>query len=142
MTCCAEMKTKISAEFGLAGFDIDPDEITALTGIQPSVASRAGEPLGTRGQVRRKRSTWVVRSDEEESLDTEGHMRAVLARLQPGWQVLSDLGHRYEASLGYIVYAYDQLPPLYFAPEVVRQASELGGYLEVDLYILSDEVAQ
>lgn len=130
------MRARVFAEYGLSGFAVDPDEITAYLNLTPTRTWRAGGPSSQPHAAPPTTTGWNMRTLEDRETGTEGHLARLLGQLEPAWERLAELGRRYSAGINLVVYAYDEAPALYFSEAVVRRAAELGASLGVDLYLL------
>jgi Domain of unknown function (DUF4279) len=74
---------KVSASFGFAGFDCDPDDITQAFGITPDGVHRKGERRMGRGgrEFDTAFSSWAIVSTDD-SKDVNEHLRELLRRIE------------------------------------------------------------
>lgn len=129
------MESETDAVFTLTGSDLDPDRVTALTGVQPSRTWRTGELITERAIVRYKNNGWTLRSNVSGDLNEE--ISDVLDLLQPAWSQFVALSSRSYAEIACVVYSYGGArPPIHFDRDIVRRAAELNAAIDVDLYVL------
>ncbi|HBE17942.1 MAG TPA: hypothetical protein DEG17_17565 [Cyanobacteria bacterium UBA11149] len=133
---------EIYAYFRLSGVDLDPDEITAKVGIEPTETWKTGDliirPKGRR--VTRKFSLWKVKSkldplgelDPTEVLDL--HVESVFEQLEPGWESLVKICRDYDALICGVVYVYTDMPAICLTKENIKKISELNAGIDIDVY--------
>lgn len=133
---------KIYAYFQLSGVALDPDEITAKVGIEPTQTWKTGDlvirPKGRR--VTRKFSIWEVKSkldplgelDPTEVLDL--HVESVFEQLEPGWESLVKICPDYDALICGVIYAYTDMPAISLTKENIKKISELNAGIDIDVY--------
>jgi hypothetical protein len=122
---------------------LDPDEITATVGVEPTRTWREGDPAGFKGRSRFRDSGWEVQSRSDETTYVEDHVHAVFEVLRPGWQELAELGRRYDAYLDCALYIYETgAPALVLEADDVAALAELNCGISVDLYCLNWEAVQ
>jgi len=132
------LEAEIRVWFTLTGLDLDPNEITTATNLEPSKAWRKGDLIDPRRPARRhKEGGWSIASGCEDTVDIESQIKALLKRLCPARQALVSLGKRYDAEVECVMYIYGgERPAEHFDRDAVRQMAELNASIDVDLYIL------
>ncbi|MDG4829053.1 DUF4279 domain-containing protein [Solwaraspora sp. WMMD1047] len=70
------------ASSDLAAMAFDPDEVTRLTGLQPTESSRSGDRVSGTSRLRRF-SQWTYELPEVRSYDTEEVVLALLGAIEP-----------------------------------------------------------
>jgi len=144
MTNDDDMRSEISVYFEFAGFDIDPDEITRLTGITPTRIRRAGDPIygasllseEARQRIRVKVNRWDVNSGLDPNVDLPTQVKALFERLEPAWDRFIELSQQYVPVMECIVKSYGgDRPQIFFDKEVIRKLAELNAEIGVDLYV-------
>jgi hypothetical protein len=93
------MRSEVYAYSALRGADLDPDQITSLTGLTPSDGWRPGDVVSARTGRRRAEGGWRIASQVPRHLPLHEHVQEVFRRLLPGWNALIELTTRYEAEL-------------------------------------------
>lgn len=122
------------ASYSLRGLDVDPDEITRLTGLSPDRAWRIGDPRARTG-LPYKFSNWEVDSGLSERDEIHDHLDALLGRLGPAWSTFVELGQRYGAFVFTAIYVSGaEGPVVTLLPDVANALSELNATLDFDLY--------
>src|ERR1700735_1483531 len=86
----------------LSFMGIDPDEVTATLGIEPTVTRRAGESEGA--GPRWKRHYWSLRSGIDESeLDTTMHFAALFDKIEPSGAAINKLSSLNNPVISWVV---------------------------------------
>jgi len=135
------MRSEISASFLLSGDQLDPNEVTAATGIEPTASHRAGDVITyPRRTLRAAAGRWWVESSLPLSASLDAHVKELLNHLEPAWPALIALGEVYKAELSCLVRSYGgDRPPIGFDSQMVRRCAELSADIDVDLYIFDDD---
>lgn len=123
--------------YQLTSTDLDPDAVTAATGITPTKGWRVGDVAYVTGRrtVYRKTNGWRVQSDPSMSKDLDDHVLWVLGRLEAGWTALSILGRQYDAVLQCVIDTAEWTgPAMGFDPDVIARLAELHAAIDVDYY--------
>jgi len=122
--------------FSLAGPDLDPDAVTALTDIRPSRSWRRGDPKPRTGLPYRD-GAWLLESGLAASDEFHDHLDALITRLKPSWSAFVELGQRYEATVDVVICCREaQGPLIQLLPDVAAALSDLGATLSFDIYAL------
>ena len=118
--------------YAIYGPDLDPDAVTAATGLEPDTLYRAGE-LKPNRRIR-KDGFWKLHSGLPQGAAFEAHVDALLTRLRPAWSTLVELGRRHHA---YVEAAIDlnHSPGLGIGPAAMAALVELNAELGFDLYL-------
>jgi len=133
------MKSKIYAYFSLRGLDFDPEEITTKVGLIPTKTWKAGDLINPKATVCRKENGWSLKSELDESIDLEDHVRYLLQKLEPGWLPLIEICKKYYAEINCVVYAAgNERPAIHFNKDIVDKAAKLNAEIDIDLYFLPD----
>ena len=123
----------------LVGPDLDPQAISARTGIEPDQAWRAGEPRPRTGAPYAE-GAWLLESGLPRSAEFHDHLDALIARLRPAWEAFIDLGRRHKASVGAAITSYGAQGPLVqVSPDVSAALAEINATLGFDLYALAGD---
>lgn len=126
--------TETRVAFCLYGFDIDPDEITAITGITPSRIRRIGDRTGITGR-RRNTNEWILSSRLDTSARVQQHLDDVLGQLEVQWKEVAALCQRFSGLIDCYVRVYDDLPGIYFDTKAMAHICDLGAAISIDQYL-------
>ena len=121
----------------LSSTDLDPDAVTAATGITPTDTWRLGDIHYVTPRLTRYRaySAWRVKSDPAMSVELEDHVGWVLAQLESGWDRLVELGHRYQAAIVCVIDTAEITGPgMHFDSDVIARFAALNALIDIDYY--------
>lgn len=135
------MEWEASAAFVLLGQDhdplgLDPEQVTALTGIEPSETWRVGDLIDKHATVRHKQNGWSVESALPPTAELEDHVKDVLDQLQAGWASLKGVSARFDSEISCVLYIKSVNPPVHFDKDTVARIAELGAEIDIDIYVL------
>ena len=127
---------EIWCEFAVLGERLDPPLVTRRLALTPSRAFRAGDPI-VRENGKRRTNGWVLSIGPERSLAADEQVERLIAQLKPKTAEIVGLREELgvELRINCIVYVADQTPNIWFKPDVVAWASQVGASIDVDLYV-------
>ena len=121
------------------GDEVDPDEISAMLGCQPTTAHRKGGAIhGRDGMFRRhaKSGRWSLavssRDDEEPNFDTS--LREMLESLTDNLDTWKHLAQRFDTGLFCGIFLTDSNRGFTISPELMSALGDRELYLGLDLY--------
>lgn len=124
----------------LFGDDLDPDEVTALLGAQPTTACRKGDELvGRTGRVRiAKTGSWRLSATRREPEDLEAQIFELLDQLTQDLRSWSSLTERYRTDLfcGIFMGSFNDGLPI--SAKALLALGQRGIDLDLDIYEASD----
>jgi len=139
----AERSTAVLRFFG---DDLDPDEVSALLGCNPTSAVRKGDILtmGSTGRTRiAKTGRWSLNAADCGPEDIESQVFAILGGLTGDMDVWRSLSKRFEADLFCGVFMGSGNDGLVLSPKALLALGQRGIALELDIYdSVEDESAQ
>jgi hypothetical protein len=118
------------AEYFVTGPDIDPDQLTLESGLEPSRVMRRGVPLGPAGNPP-KLTAWCI---DAERLNQEGIHEVLddlMRRLRPAWPILVEFGRTYDVHVVVSIEPTDRMPSLFVDRSVIQGLAELGAWLDI-----------
>ena len=139
---------RVQVSFVLSATDLDPDEVTEMTGLTPDESAKRGdERRNYKGQLitPHKEGFWIISSQGKvESKDINDHFDFLLDILLPHrktfLQIIDELnGETYFDVLWTSSYLYAGTGPL-ISRQALRGISELGASMGFDIY--QDEVIE
>lgn len=129
--------SSIRASLILRGFGDDPQVITELTGLRPTRAGRAGDPLvGPSGQATTRtvrRTYWSLHSRRDPVASLSEHVSDILEQLGGAAHRFTRLPEGTTATLDCTVILDDEMPILSLSNELLRQLGDIGAELEIDI---------
>ncbi|GFE69891.1 DUF4279 domain-containing protein [Chroococcus sp. FPU101] len=136
------MKSEILVSLTLTGLDLKPDKITDKLRINPSKIWYKGDLIYPKGKICYSNNGWSLKSNLESSSELEEHIQSIFKQLQPVWSVLKNLCSLYQTEINCVVYVSEQVPSIHFNPEIIKQIHQLNAALDVDLYVLPENLSQ
>jgi len=127
---------EIHSEFAFLGERLDPSVVTRRLALTPSRAFRTGDPL-VREEGKRRTNGWVLSIGPERSFAADEQVDRLMRQLKPKTAEIVSLREELgvELRIYCIVYMADQTPNIWFKPDVVAWASQIGASIDVELYV-------
>lgn len=127
-------ETKVSLSF--FGDDLDPAEVTALLGGQPSFAAAKGEKWITAGGNERiaKKGSWQLRTPPSAPGDIPGQVARIFAGLTDDLTIWQQLTQRFQARLFCGLFMEETNEGLGLAPAQLHAIGQRGLFLDFDIY--------
>lgn len=126
-------RSRVSLSF--FGEDLDPAELTAALGGQPTKAYRMGDDPNVPG----RRSSWILDADTQIPEDVEGQISDLLGRLTDDVAVWEDLTQRYSARLFCGLFMGGANEGFKIGPALLAEVGRRGLELSFDIYDASDD---
>ena len=118
--------------------DFDPDEVTALLGLQPDEARRIGEPWGSKGDVNRTAS-WSFGRCVEYDPYVEAQMRKTIAPLLDKGDLLNRIREENNVEFWLVIvpeiHAGDTNPCLAPTLDVIDFCHATRTQIDIDMYV-------
>jgi hypothetical protein len=132
------METQIILSFLLSDFEQDPEEITNLLGIAPSLTWKKGDLIHPKAHIIRKFNGWEFKPDLSEDEQLEVKLFSLVDELNKAWKTLIELtNNNCYAEISIVINVYgDNIPAINFEPEIIRKIAEINASIDIDLYIL------
>ncbi len=127
---------EIYSEFAFLGERLDPPLVTRRLALTPSRAFRAGDPI-VHEKGKRRTNGWVLSIGPERSFAADEQVERLVTQLKPKTAEIVSLREELgvELRIYCIAYVADQAPNIWFKPDVVAWASQIGASIDVDLYV-------
>jgi Domain of unknown function (DUF4279) len=129
------MTTQFLVSFLLSDFDQNPEEITHLLGIKPSLTWKRGDLIHPKATIIREFNGWELKGNlNDEDLETQ--LSTLIEELKTGWRGLIELkDNNCYAQLSIIINVCDgNIPAVSFTPEIVKNLAEINAAIDIDLY--------
>jgi Domain of unknown function (DUF4279) len=121
------------------GEHFDPDEITRRLGIEPTTQFRPGDPITKDGEGRRRRSGWMLKIADQESLHIDGMLQQMQERVGLAGaaipRICEDLQIEAVFLCGVLRNDSALMPALIFPPSFINWADALGASINVDVVL-------
>lgn len=132
------MKNRILVHFTLTGTGLEPDEVTAATGLSPGKVWRAGDFIAGSGR-RYEYGGWRIASGLDDTAGIAEQLAALLGRLEPVRAGLARFMTTEYGEIGCVVYAHESVPEMHLSRDLLRRTADLGVEVDIDLYCLIDD---
>jgi hypothetical protein len=131
---------KSAATIGFYGDDLDPDEITALLRMTPSVGvAKGGKWVTSRGAEKVAHTgSWRFKTDRCEPEDLNRQIEGLFAPLTSDLAVWRDLARRFRGVVFCGLWLKTYNDGLQLSPEVLGSIAERGLLLDLDIYANDD----
>lgn len=123
------------ATLRIIGDDLMPDEVTALLGAAPTMATTRGQvnQLGMGPKVWRTGS-WRLEAPDAEPANPDGQIAEILDELTPDLAIWRALARRFKVDLFCGWFMAEGNEGVSLSPETLRALGERGIRLDIDLY--------
>jgi len=128
------------ATLRIIGDDLQPDDITALLGAEPSMATTRGQvnELG-RGPKIWRTGTWRLEAPDAEPANPDGQIAEILDELTPDLEVWRSLAARFKVDMFCGWFMVEGNEGVSLSPDTLCALGERGIRLDIDLYGGADE---
>lgn len=128
-------KDRVTVALRIGG--CDPDDITRVTGLTPTLVGRIGDPrYDEDGQVIRYRTDhlWDMDSPSFPSGDLEQQLDSLFDVLLPRIPAIKQLPDQAYISVYCGITAYTERPAIFFETRHIQALAALGAVLDIDVY--------
>ena len=123
------------------GDDLQPADITALLGAEPTTARARGDRNDGPGPALWRTGSWRLSADDAEPADPDAQIAQILGQLTPDLAIWQSLGARYRIDL-FCGWFMDELNEgVRLAAATLLALGERGIVLDMDLYGAADDDA-
>jgi hypothetical protein len=129
--------SKIKVHINITDFDVDPEEITEIIGIQPTKTRKAGDPV-PRTIIKTKMNGWLLYAPcDPFKSDLDEQVEKLLEIIEPYKDNFSKLPKGTHIELSCFLYSYKERPIIGFSAESIKKLAEIGASIDVDSYDFS-----
>ena len=135
-------RTENKVYLRLHDFLCEPDEITRQLSLSPTNFWQKGDIIPDRKSViRRKQSTWELKSALEESESVENHIDYLLKGIEANSEIFKKLTKEHLGELAVVIYTYNDFNiGINLRNETINKISELGLMIDFDIYFLKNQI--
>jgi len=128
------------ATLRIMGDDLDPDEVTRLLGVEPTVSALAGDVHPTRSgrKVTARTNSWLLEAEAVSSGGLDDRIADLLAPLPSDPAVWRELSRHFRCDVFCGLFVDGGNAGAGLRPEVLAMLGERGLRLELDIYGGSD----
>ncbi|MDP1557243.1 MAG: DUF4279 domain-containing protein [Hyphomonas sp.] len=131
----AELNNSV-ASLRILGDDLDPEEITALLGKEPTVAERKGQEItsGTGAKRVAQSGRWSFHSDSRTPGDLDNQITELLNGTSDDLAVWNDLAVRFRIDIFCGLFLLEENEGFSLSPQTLLRIGERGIKLGFDIY--------
>jgi hypothetical protein len=126
---------RVRVSLRVFGDGLEPDEVSALLGSEPTRSHRKGDPLpGDRGSRVEPTGAWILDSALSEKAEIEEHVEALLASVSNDCDEWSSLTDQYSASILCSAFLDQYNEGFEVSPRMSQALGERGLVIAFDIY--------
>ncbi len=118
-------------------FDVHPDKITAILGIEPSRISIKGSRINTPAQVIPWSNIWTLSSSASSTdSDLEEHWKSFSKIVLKKQNIIKELLQKYAGNITVFAFAKEgeRVPGIVIPNSMCLFVAEIGTYIDIDIY--------
>jgi len=112
------------------------EQITAIIGLPCDKSWRIGDKRG-KSIILQKENCWAIHSSLPKSTPIDVQTEELLERISPYKNKILEISQVDTVQFSWIIYATSR-PPLHLSKAVVKEISQLGASLDIDLYFRNE----
>lgn len=124
---------RVRVSLRVFGDSLEPEEVSALLGRDPTRCHRKGDPLGSSGDVE-PTGAWILDSPLPEKAEIEEHIETLLAPLSSDPDEWEQLSARFSASILCSAFMDQYNEGFELSPRAAQSVAERGLVIAFDLY--------
>jgi len=116
----------------------NPGSLTKIINITPDVVWLIGDKIGSSVRIRNE-NAWILSTEYSNNGDVAKVLEKLLDKIKPVGQVIKDYidsEKNIEMQASIAIYATDQVPALYFSPDLVARLSYFNASLDIDIMLI------
>ena len=125
---------RVRASLRVFGDVLEPEEVSALLGHQPSRCHRKGDKCGPHGTSIEPTGAWILDSRISEKSEIEDHVEWILSVLTTDEDEWSSLTERFSASILCGVFLDQYNEGFELSPRLCQALASRGLVIAVDIY--------
>jgi hypothetical protein len=122
------------ASLRVLGDTLEPEEVSALLGRQPTRQRRKGEAIEGKSASLAPTGAWILDSTLSERVELEEHIEILLGSLSSDLDEWASLTDRFSASLLCSLFLDQYNEGFELSPRVTRALAERGIVIALDIY--------
>lgn len=120
-------------------YDGEPEKITRMLGVQPSIAHRKGDvwQLGSNHKdspLRHGTDVWVLDSPLPKSAEEDEHIEWLLSKIRPHTAAMREVGKKYYAMISFTCFYYEYRQGIRLEKETLKELADLNIVFDFDVY--------
>ncbi len=138
------MKSKIWTEMIIDGFEIKPEELTKLIGVQPSSTANKGDKYHTpNGKIITVPfNEWILKSGCSTSINLEKQMKVLISKLKPFKKDFLEFCKKHSPDFNIVMHIFsgESPPPIVFEnSDIIKDMALLNASFGIDYSFYEDE---
>lgn len=125
---------RVRASLRVFGDTLEPDEVSALLGHEPTRCHRKGEKGGPNGTSVEPTGAWILHSRISEKAEIEDHVESILTLLTGDSDEWSSLTERFSASILCGVFLDQYNEGFELSPRLCKALANRGLVIAFDIY--------
>lgn len=134
------MNTEINVEFCIYGDELNPDEITKLLELQPSLSYRKGDFIRENGLMKRLEGCWEIDTGYAPSGDINDALSKMKEILDEKTEKILQFKrtNTFDCKITIVIKIYNnEVPGMYFSPTILSFiANELEAEMDICTYVM------
>jgi len=132
---------EIKVRYLLAGFEVEPEEITKVLDLSPSTVWRGGDAIA--GTARKyKENGWLLQAPATRGEGIASQLSALLDLLESRGDKLKGIVSHCYSEFSCVIYANEYVPEIHLEAEIVQRIGRLGAAIDIDLYYMVDQESE
>ena len=125
---------RVRASLRVLGDALEPDEVSALLGHEPTRCHRKGDKCGPHGASIEPTGAWILDSRISEKAEVEDHVESILALLSNDADEWASLTERFSASILCGIFLDQYNEGFELSPRLCKALASRGLVIAFDIY--------
>ena len=125
---------RVRASLRVVGDSLEPDEVSALLGHEPTRSHRKGDKMGADGSAVEPTGTWILDSWISEKAEIEEHVETLLSVVSNDPDEWANLTSRFSAWVLCSAFLDQYNEGFEISPRLARSLSDRGLVIAFDIY--------
>ena len=124
----------IKVEFRITGVQLPPDEITDAMNIKPSRQWSIGDSVQN-SLIKRECNGWCLLPSVI-GVEIEEQILSIINDIKSKTEIINSISQKYDLEFEFacsVDIVKNEFPPLNFSADTIRQISELGASIDIDI---------
>lgn len=125
---------RVRVSLRVLGDSLEPEEVSALLGRDPTRCHRKGDPMGSGGSSVEPTGAWILDSTLSEKEEIEDHIESLLSSVSNDPDEWEQLTNRFSASILCSTFLDQYNEGFELSPRIARSLAERGLVTAIDIY--------
>lgn len=134
-------KSNVRVSFSIYGEKFEPNHITEMLGITPTITHIKGEKIENR-KVLRPDTVWELDTGYIESLDINEQLDIILTKLEKKTDKLIEVKNKFSVKMLFMIIVYienEEVPAMYFERKILGFVNEIEAEIGFDVYVVTPD---